>query len=162
MPERQHDHGHAEHCQPPAHLGHAHPTELQRQQHRHAPYTAGPPGAGAHGPEHHAHRVADFRRRFWVSLVLTIPVLAVDETAQAFLRAVTGLAVTWRFAGARWVMLGLSTVVYVYGGRPFLAGFWNELRRRQPGMATLISVAITAAFLYSAAVVIGLRSMPFF
>jgi len=64
--------------------------------------------------------------------------------------------------GADWVLLGLSSFIYVYGGRPFLLGMVRELRQRAPGMMTLVAVAISVAYVYSAATVLGLAGMPFF
>ncbi len=116
------------------------------------------PGHGEMGHDHHAMMVADFRRRFWVSLVLSIPVLLFSPAIQAFLR----LGDSLRFAGDGLVVFALSTVVYFYGGWPFLKGFVSEVKSRRPGMMTLISVAITTAYVYSAAVVFGLDGMPFF
>ena len=116
------------------------------------------PGHGEMGHDHHAMMVADFRRRFWVSLVLSIPVLLFSPAIQAFLR----LGDSLRFAGDGLVVFALSTVVYFYGGWPFLKGFVSEVKNRRPGMMTLISVAITTAYVYSSAVVFGLDGMPFF
>jgi len=101
--------------------------------------------------------VQDFRRRFWVCLVVTVPVLALSPMIQEFL----GLQAL-RFPGDSYVLLALSTFVYFYGGWPFLSGLVRELARRQPGMMTLIAVAITAAFGYSAVVVLGVEGTVFF
>ncbi|PAP78997.1 copper-translocating P-type ATPase [Rubrivirga sp. SAORIC476] len=102
--------------------------------------------------------VADFRRRFWVSLVLSVPVLLLSPAIQAFLRLGDAL----RFPGDALVVFALSTVVFFYGGWPFLKGFVSEVKGGRPGMMTLISVAITTAYVYSTAVVFGLEGMPFF
>jgi Cu2+-exporting ATPase len=111
---------------------------------------------GAHGP--HAHHVEDFRRRFWISLALTIPVLATSEMVQHFL----GLGPVLAFPGDRWVEFGFATAVYFYGGWPFLTGLVGELRNRLPGMMTLVGLAISVAYVYSAAVVFGLPGGVFF
>jgi Cu2+-exporting ATPase len=111
-------------------------------------------GAGSH----HAHMVADFRRRFWVSLVLSIPVLALAPLIQAWL----GLSEALAFPGDRSVQAVLATVIYFYGGWPFLRGVVAELGKRQPGMMTLIALAITVAWGYSALVALGLRGEGFF
>jgi Cu2+-exporting ATPase len=102
--------------------------------------------------------VADFRRRFWVSLVLTIPILALSPG----LWELFALEQPIVFPGHQYVLFLLSTVVYFYGGWPFLTGLINELRRRQTGMMTLIGVAISAAYFYSTAVVFGLPGMGFY
>src|SRR5881227_253304 len=124
----------------------------------------GPPPVHAHHDHHmqdqsaHAHMVDDFRRRFWVSLALTVPVLATSEMIQHFL----GLRGTFAFPGDRYVEFGFATAVYFYGGRPFLTGLVDELRKRLPGMMTLIALAITVAYVYSALVVFGLPGSVFF
>ena len=110
------------------------------------------------GGGHHAHMVADFRRRFWISLVLSIPVLALSPLIQAWL----GLGERLAFPGDRWVQAAFATINYLYGGQPFLRGVADELRRRQPGMMTLIALAITVAWGYSALVVLGLHGEVFF
>ena len=102
--------------------------------------------------------VADFRRRFFVSLVATIPILALSPMIQQWL----GVMEAWAFAGDTWVLLGLSTFVYGYGGWPFLTGMVDELRERTPGMMTLVALAISVAFLYSAAVALGVSGQMFF
>ncbi len=134
----------------PSHAAHAERTRTMRPaEHRQG-----------HGQAHssHAHMVADFRRRFWVSLVLTIPILALSPG----LWELFGLEQPIVFPGHQYVLFALSTVVYFYGGWPFLTGLINELRRRQTGMMTLIGVAISAAYFYSTAVVFGLPGMGFF
>ncbi len=105
---------------------------------------------------HHQAMVADFRRRFWISIVLTLPILALAPLVQQLFGAV------WGFPGSDFVRLGFSAVIFTYGGWPFLSGLYGELRKRQPGMMTLIGVAISAAFFYSAAVVLGLSGRTFF
>lgn len=102
--------------------------------------------------------IADLRRRFWISTTLTLPILALSPMIQQLL----GLGDAWRFEGdARW-LFALSTLVYLYGGWPFLTGLLDELRRRQPGMMTLVAIAVTAAYAYSTAVTFGLPGMNFF
>lgn len=96
--------------------------------------------------------VSDFQRRFWVSLIVTAPILILSPMIQQFL----GLGDSIRFFGDQYVLFGLSSVVFFYGGYPFLKGVLSELRAAKPGMMTLISVAITTAYLYSSAVVFGL------
>ena len=124
----------------------------------------GPPPVHAHHDHHmqdqsaHAHMVDDFRRRFWVSLALTVPVLATSEMIQHFL----GLRGTFAFPGDRYVEFGFASAVYFYGGWPFLTGLVDELRKRLPGMMTLVALAITVAYVYSALVVFGLPGSVFF
>jgi Cu2+-exporting ATPase len=115
-----------------------------------------------HDPEdhqsHHAAMVADFRWRFWVSLGATGPILALSPMIQTWL----GAAATLSFPGDTWVLLGLSTFVYGYGGWPFLTGLIDELRDRKPGMMTLVALAISVAYLYSTAVALGVPGKMFF
>ncbi len=107
---------------------------------------------GAHHP-----MLKDFRRRFIVSMILTVPILILSPGFQAF------FGVSYTFEGATFLLLALSTAVYGYGGYPFLKGIVREIRNRLPGMMTLIAVAITIAFAFSAAVVLGVvQGEPFF
>lgn len=99
--------------------------------------------------EHHKMMVEDFKFRFWWVLALTIPILALSPMIQEF------LGVDWRFAGDSWILAALSTVVFFFGGWPFLTGLIDELKEKQPGMMTLIGLAITVAYVYSTAVVFG-------
>ena len=111
------------------------------------------------GHSHHAMMVADFRRRFWVCLALTAPILALTPMIQEWV----GLEHAWRFPGDLWLLLGISSFVYLYGGWPFLTGLIDEVRKKNPGMMTLVGVAITVAYAYSAAVVFGVTTgMLFF
>jgi len=100
--------------------------------------------------------VGDFRRRFWVSLALTVPVVLLSDVVQRL------LGFELRFAGDRWVQLALASAVYVYGGWPFLTGLVGELGKKRPGMMTLVALAISVAYVYSAAVVLGFPGMVFF
>jgi Cu2+-exporting ATPase len=110
------------------------------------------------GAGHHAHMVADFRRRFWTSLVLTVPVLALAPLIQRIL----GIEGVLAFPGDSYVQAIFATAIYFYGGWPFLKGFFGEAGKRQPGMMTLIALAITVAYAYSVAVVLGLSGEVFF
>ena len=116
----------------------------------HAAMGHAPSGAGSHAG--HGDMVADFRRRFWVSLVLTIPVLILSPMVRDF----TGLGMAPLFATEEWVALVLSSVIYFWGGWPFLKGALPEVRSGRPGMMTLVALAISTAYFYSAAVTLGL------
>jgi len=102
--------------------------------------------------------VDDFRRRFWVSLALTLPVLATSE----MVRHLLGLRGRLVFPGEGYVGFAFTSAVYLYGGWPFLTGFVDELRARLPGMMTLVALAVTVAYAYSALVVLGLPGNVFF
>jgi P-type Cu2+ transporter len=137
---------HPQHTHPPHHVG-------ERRPHK-------APGAG-HAPSHHAHHahmVVEFRRRFWISLVLTIPVLVLSTHIQQFL----GVKDAWHFSGDQFVEFGLSSVIFFYGGWPFLRGIVGELHKKQPGMMTLIGLAISVAYSYSSLVTFGLAGEVFF
>ena len=108
--------------------------------------------------DHHAHMVADFRRRFWVSLVLTVPILILSPLIQELL----GIEDVISFPGDAYLLWGLSSAVFFYGGLPFLKGIWSELKSKSPGMMTLVALAITVAYAYSSVVVFGLAGKAFF
>lgn len=96
--------------------------------------------------------VADYQRRFWVSLVLTIPVLILSPMVRDF----AGQGMTPLFTAEEWVALALSSIVYFWGGWPFLTGALPEIRTGRPGMMTLVALAISTAYFYSGAVTLGL------
>lgn len=110
---------------------------------------------GGHGS--HAGHELMFRNRFWVSLILTIPVLLFSEMIQMWL----GFQMP-EFPGSTWIAPGLSVVIFIYGGLPFLQMAGWELRERKPGMMTLISLAITVAFVYSVATLFADLGESFF
>ena len=98
----------------------------------------------------------DFKRRFFVSLLITVPVLALSPMIQTFF----GFDLV--FPGSSYLLFALSSLVYFYGGWPFLKGLKREISERGPGMMTLIGVAISVAYFYSSAVVFGLAGKFFF
>jgi Cu2+-exporting ATPase len=106
--------------------------------------------------EHAGHHTQDFLKRFWICVALTIPVLLLSHMIQQW------FAFDLTFPGDKWLLLILSTTIYLYGGQPFLKGLVTELKHRSPGMMTLVAVAITAAYIYSVAVIFGLSGMDFF
>ena len=114
-------------------------------------------GHGDHGAhdKHAGHSVEMFRDKFWISLLLTIPTVIWGH----MLARLTGY-VPPAVPGAQWIAPVFGTAVFVYGGRVFLQGAWHELKDRLPGMMTLISLAITVAFVFSAAVTLGYPGMP--
>ena len=149
LPEHEHDHdpGHAMgHGESPAAPGMEHGAKATGD-HRDSGHSA-----------HHAHNVADFKQRFWICLAATVPVLALSPMIQHFL----GFGARFRFAGDGYILFLLASFIFVYGGFPFLKGLLDELKAKQPGMMTLIALAITIAYIYSAAVVFGLAGEDFF
>ena len=111
---------------------------------------------GMPGHDHHKMMIEDFKRRFWISLVLTIPILVFSPMIQHFFNY------EWLLPGNAYILFGLSSIVYFYGGWPFLKGLKDELGQRAPGMMTLISMAISVAYFYSSATVFGLQGEDFF
>ena len=106
--------------------------------------------------EHHRMMIRDFQKRFYVSIVLMVPVLALSPLIQRF------FGFTFGFSGDGIVVFVLATAIFVYGGWPFLSGLVGELKQKSPGMMTLIGLAITVAYVYSAAVTFGLEGSPFY
>src|SRR2546428_7392442 len=107
--------------------------------------------------KHGGHSPEMFRNRFFVSLVLTLPILYYEHLFQQWFgyRAV-------QFPGSAWIPPVLAIVIFFYGGWPFVQGARQELAARQPGMMTLVALAISVAFAYSIAVSLGLQGMPFY
>ncbi|AEE54449.1 copper-translocating P-type ATPase [Haliscomenobacter hydrossis] len=108
------------------------------------------------GHDHHAMMIADFRKRFYIVLILTIPIMLISPMIQQF------MGVNWQFFGSSYLLLALSSVVFFYGGWPFLTGWMEEIKARNPGMMFLIGFAVTVAYIYSVAIVFGLQGMDFF
>jgi Cu2+-exporting ATPase len=129
----------------------------QHRQHTEPDEHGGHGGHGAHGGHGgHGDHAAQFRDRFWLSLVLTIPVVLYSEMVQEWLGFTPP-----QFPGSQWVAPVLGTIVFLYGGRPFLEGGLAELRSRQPGMMLLISLAILVAFGASVATLFGAFDLEF-
>ena len=151
--------GHPAHPQPKhsAQPGGGHPVDADHSAHeghppsnghgRHAEYTA--------HDKHAGHSVEMFRDRFWITLLLTLPTLVWGHMLQRVF-GYTAPAIP----GARWIPAIFGTAVFIYGGRVFIQGAVAELKDRLPGMMTLIALAISVAFVFSAAVTIGYPGMP--
>jgi len=137
--EHEMDHGHEE-SMPAEHAGHD-------------------SSSGGHTghDKHEGHSPEMFRDRLLVSILLTIPILYFSEQIQDWFgyEAVS-------FTGSEWINAILGTILYVYAGSVFLKGGYREIRDRQPGMMTLISMAISVAYFYSLAVSFGLDGDPFY
>jgi len=165
MEHSAHDHSHHEHSSSGKHhsMGseeHKSHSHSEVHEHHHEHHTHDSDGNHKHGSHasHHEHMIADFRKRFWISLIATIPILLLSPLIQKFL----GLGSTFQFQGDSYVSFILSSFVFFYGGYPFLKGLFDELKKLQPGMMTLIAVAISVAYFYSSAVVFGLAGKVFF
>lgn len=110
---------------------------------------------GTHS-EHHAMMIQDFKKRFWISLIITIPILILSPMIQDFFHFRVVLP------GNAYILFLLSSIVYFYGGWPFIKGLYKECINKNLGMMTLIGVAISVAYFYSVAVVFGLAGGEFF
>jgi Cu2+-exporting ATPase len=111
---------------------------------------------GMAGHDHHKMMIDDFKRKFYISLIITVPVMLLSSMIQQWFHF------TISFKGSKYLLFALSTIVFFYGGMPFLKGFIDEIKQRALGMMTLIAVAITVAYTYSVATVFGLQGMDFF
>ncbi|QGY45812.1 copper-translocating P-type ATPase [Maribellus comscasis] len=148
--DKQHNHQ-----EPGNHKAHEHHEEHEHHDgHKHKDGNHGRQGGGSH--DHHAMMIRDFRKRFWVSTIISIPILVFSTMIQNF------LGYQWLLPGNKYILLILSTFVYFWGGWPFLKGFYEEIKAKGPGMMTLISMAISVAYFYSAATVFGLKGEDFF
>lgn len=128
---------HKEECCEEKHLGH----EIHKEHNHH---------------DHHMHMMEDFRKRFFICIILTLPILVLSPLIQSFFEF------EFSFAYSDYVLFILSAAIYFYGGWPFLKGMFDELKNRNPGMMTLIGIATTVSFFYSAAVVLGFVSGKYF
>ena len=111
---------------------------------------------GMAGHDHHKMMIADFKKRFWVCVAITIPILVFSPMIQMFFHY------KWQLPGNQYILFGLSSIVYFWGGWPFLKGFRDEIKAKGPGMMTLIAMAISVAYFYSTATVFGLKGVDFF
>lgn len=123
------------------HKHHDHHSHDEHHHHHH--------GHGGHGHHDHGDMVEDFKKRFFISLIVTIPILALSPMIQDF------MGVDWRFTYDQYILFALSSFVFFYGGWPFITGGISELKDKNPGMMTLIGLAITIAYVYSSLVVFG-------
>ncbi len=106
--------------------------------------------------DHHQMMIEDFKKRFWVSFIIMVPIVILAPMIQDL------MGFKLRFQWDRYVQFTLSSFVFFYGGWPFLKGLVNEIKQKAPGMMTLIALAISVAYFYSSAVVFGLEGKIFF
>ncbi len=142
------------------HQHHQHQAETKNEihdigQHQGMKHDNNPP-MGHAGHDHHSMMINDFKNRFFVVLALTIPIMLLSNMIQQF------IGVNWQFTGSPYILFALSSVVFFYGGWPFLKGLVEEIKTKNPGMMFLIGFAITVAYVYSVAIVFGLQGMDFF
>ena len=133
----------------------------EHSQHNHANH--GSHGGNGHdgghgGHDHHDHgdMVEDFKKRFYISLIVTIPILILSPMIQGF------IGVDWRFSYDQYTLFVLATFIFFYGGWPFITGAIGEIKDKNPGMMTLIGLAILVAYVYSSLTVFGLEGSDFF
>lgn len=125
--------------------------------HDHKHHKHGEPQHSAHQHDkHEGHHTHDFLKRFWVSLIITVPILALSHMIQEW------FGFNLEFTGDKYVLFALGTLIYLYGGMPFLKGMVGEIRAKAIGMMTLVAIAISVAYFYSTAVVFGLQGMDFY
>ena len=165
MEHMQH-HDHHEHDMPmndESISGHMadHSMHHETHDHMHMDSHAGHSGDMAHsaamsGHSHHAMMVQDFKRRFFVSLVLTLPILVLSPVVQGF------FGFDLSFPYGKYILFALSTILFLYGGKPFLKGALDELKQKAPAMMTLIAFAISVSYLYSSLTVFVIVGTDFF
>ena len=131
-------------------------TKMDHSKMKHGDHDHSSIPMGMAGHDHHKMMIADFRKRFWVTLILTVPILFFSPMIQEF------FGYSFLLPGNPYILFALSTVVYFYGGWPFLKGLVSEIKKGAPGMMTLISMAISVAYFYSSATVFGLQGVDFF
>ncbi len=156
-----HEHGTADHSEASHHDAHSdqaqHVTQAEHSEHSqqaHGENAAhGEHKAHSEHADHGADHVGQFKRLFWIMLVLAIPVVGLNE----MFADVVGYSLP-DLGWTQWVSPLLGTVIYFWGGRPFLTGAVSEIRARKPGMMLLIGLAITVAFLASWGATLGLLS----
>lgn len=137
------------------HQEHVHSGTIEKKP-GHDHHAMGNAPMGHAGHDHHAMMIGDFKKRFWISLIITIPILLLSEMIQHWL----GYEI--KFAGDKYVLLALSSFIFFYGGWPFLKGLFDELKSKSMGMMTLIALAISVAYIFSVAVIFGFEGMDFF
>ena len=131
-----------------------HHREMNHGHHQHNEYAGKKKGH----LDHHTHMIADFRKRFWISMVLTVPILLLSPMIQRLINLENLLS----FEGSKYILFLFSSIVFFYGGYPFLKGMIDELKKMIPGMMTLIAIAVSVAYFYSSVVVLGLDGKIFF
>ncbi|MCM3598140.1 copper-translocating P-type ATPase [Metabacillus idriensis] len=145
-----HDHSHHNHVMDgEVEKGNSHKHQHDNGSHEHGD------GHGRHG-NHHGHMVEDFKKRFYISLIISLPVFFLSHMIQSLL----GFEFTFPYDSI--VLFLLSSFVFFYGGYPFLKGAIDELRQKNPGMMTLIALAIVVAYVYSTLTVFGLEGMDYY
>lgn len=137
-------------------MDHQHTADQNSKEHANHSMNDMNPRMGMQGHDHHKMMIADFKRRFYITLILTVPIMLLSHMIQQW------LGIEINFKGSQYILFVLSSVVFFYGGMPFLKGLVSEVKNKKPGMMTLIGFAISVAYIYSVAVVFGFPGMDFF
>ncbi len=146
--KKQHNHNfHHEHG---SHKYHNHDEHYVHEEHDHESH------GGGHNHHDHGGMVKDFKKRFYISLIVTIPILIMSPMIQSF------IGVDWQVPYNQYILFVLATFIFFYGGWPFITGGISELKDKNPGMMTLIGLAILVAYVYSSLTVFGLEGKDFF
>lgn len=133
--EMKHDHSQMDHSM---HMGHNHGDIANSKQMDHSMHMD-----HEHGGMDHSIHMGNFKQKFWLSLILAIPIILFSPMmGMEFPFQVT-------FPGSDWLVLILATILFIYGGQPFLSGAKMELKQKSPAMMTLIAMGITVAYIYS-------------
>ncbi len=133
--EMKHDHSQMDHSM---HMGHNHGDIANSKQMDHSMHMD-----HEHGGMDHSMHMGNFKQKFWLSLILAIPIILFSPMmGMEFPFQVT-------FPGSDWLVLILATILFIYGGQPFLSGAKMELKQKSPAMMTLIAMGITVAYIYS-------------
>jgi len=137
-------------------MDHQHTADQNSKEHANHSMNDMNPRMGMQGHDHHKMMIADFKRRFYITLILTVPIMLLSHMIQQW------LGIEINFKGSQYILFVLSSFVFFYGGMPFLKGLVSEVKNKKPGMMTLIGFAISVAYIYSVAVVFGFPGMDFF
>ncbi|GIX41482.1 MAG: heavy metal translocating P-type ATPase [Leptospiraceae bacterium] len=142
MQHHNHHNSHIDHHKMHDHHHHKHHSHKENHDHH----------------QHHDHNkmIQDFKIRFWISLILTIPIVILSPMIQNWF----GYKI--ELNSSSFISFFLSSIVFFYGGFPFLTGLWKEIKNKNPGMMTLIGIAIIVAYFYSSAITFGLEGKSFY
>ena len=133
--EMKHDHSQMDHSM---HMGHNHGDIADSKEMDHSMHMD-----HEHGGMDHSMHMGNFKQKFWLSLILAIPIILFSPMmGMEFPFQIT-------FPGSDWLILILATILFIYGGQPFLSGAKMELKQKSPAMMTLIAMGITVAYIYS-------------
>ncbi len=151
------ENNHSEHGKHSEHVEMAEHKNMEHEEHKeHKKHDEHSVHMDHAGESHHEMMIKDYRKRFAISMLLTIPILMLDPTLQEFF-GLKFLPIVWKPT-----IFVLSSLIYLYGGKPFLLGFIDEISKRKPGMMVLISVAISVAYAYSIMILVYPIGEPFF